>query len=144
MWQQIETDRWTWTADQDRHLLLRHDGVYVELHGNTLHRYVGGEGIHLTPAPDGDGLHLADVRWTHSAVAPELADITDADVWRRMSYAVSVDAPDWELPAYDPATIVTEPTGLPVDPSWQEGADQFAAMQAQTVEDARARLTQQD
>lgn len=50
MWESAGTDRWTWNADGEQHLLVRDGDTLVELHGATMHTYQLPAGVTLDPA----------------------------------------------------------------------------------------------
>jgi hypothetical protein len=87
----IDPDRWTYSADPERHLLHRAGDALVELHDRTLHVYRRGTDPRVTrlremgmvmPAEHAVGSPL-DGHWCVSTqVLPELADASDERVWQ--------------------------------------------------------------
>jgi hypothetical protein len=76
MWQEIGDGRWTWTGDDERHLLLHDGDRLVELHDRTAHVYTAGEVDRASP------LDRAVHRRT---VAVDLDAVDDGKVWLAMA-----------------------------------------------------------
>lgn len=77
-WTQVADGRWSFGADEDRHLLLQAGERLVELHHHTLHLY----------AADGDvdpESPLASATWVSSTVRDDLTAADDGAVWAAMS-----------------------------------------------------------
>lgn len=85
MWSQAGTDRWSWGADDDQHLLLRTGDELVELHGSTRHTYRQPAGVPVDPAAP-----LAAAVWvstTTEAVPLRPEPLTDEQAFELMGGA---------------------------------------------------------
>lgn len=81
MWQPLGADRWTWNADEDRHLLLRNGDLLVELHAVTIH-------VYRAPAEPG-AAPLEGARWLSTTELPAVAGADDENVWSYLEAAVA-------------------------------------------------------
>ncbi|WP_431728571.1 hypothetical protein [Verrucosispora sp. TAA-831] len=83
MWSEVETNRWTWTADTDMHLLLRADGTMWELHVSDvayLHRYA--------PAGEPGEQPLDGATWRDTRELPDLP-ATESAGWEALTEAAT-------------------------------------------------------
>lgn len=107
MFKSVDDDRWTYTADEERHLLRRAGDTLLELHDQTLHVYRRGTDPRVirlrdmgfaTPPQHPTGSPL-DEHWCVSTqVLPELAGATDERVWQVLgAYARTLAHPAREV-----------------------------------------------
>lgn len=93
MWKDLEPNRWSWEADNDRHLLLRQGDVFVEVHASTVHVYLITGPEPLRPVEGGwlmDGsITDPDIKWFRTVTDSGVAELDDAQVWGRMAEIAS-------------------------------------------------------
>lgn len=85
MWVSAGTDRWSWGADDDQHLLVRDGDALVELHGATMHTYRLSAGVTFDPAAPLEGAEF--VRTTTEVVPLVRQDLADTDAFALLAKA---------------------------------------------------------
>ncbi|MFG3418751.1 hypothetical protein [Micromonospora sp. NPDC048063] len=84
MWIPVGDNRWDWTADADRHLLVLDGdaGMFGELHGQYLHRYRAPEQVDQE-------WPLTDAQHIDTALLDEPVE-SDEQAWQVLADAVAV------------------------------------------------------
>jgi hypothetical protein len=77
-WVVEDTDRWYLDDDTVRHLLLKQGTKYTEIQDVTVHIYEGPEEADLV-------WPLNEATWLNSHIYPELADVSDEDIWAALA-----------------------------------------------------------
>lgn len=79
-WEPAGDGRWTFPHDQERHLLLKDGGRFVEFHHNTVHVYEGPAEVESERWP------LAAAHHVRSDVRDDLAAFEDEErLWQMLS-----------------------------------------------------------
>jgi hypothetical protein len=77
-WSEVADGRWSFDADEERHLLLQVNKQLVEFQHHTLHVYAAG-GVMDAEWP------LGSATWVSSTVRDDLTDAGDEAVWAAMA-----------------------------------------------------------